>query len=207
MSKIGIVGASGQLGGHLITYALAAGYSVHALTRDPRRIRKANEDLTVYKGDAEKGEGLVSFVTGCRYVVYAANAGQPAEAVAHLVRAIGLKRMDRLVLVSRVGTGDSELQGRKVSGMLASFLPRMRKGLYAHMNEAEDLLRISGLPYSIFRATELTDEGGGHEVAVARANDAPPSRVGRADLARFIIHSLEEPSWNLQEVTVGSKRH
>lgn len=206
MSKIGIVGASGHLGGHLISTALGAGFAVHALTRDPRKIRKANENLTVYKGDAEKGEGLVSFVTGCRYVIYAASPAHPAEAVSHLVRAISFKRMDRLVLVSRVGTGDSVEQSRKVSGMLASFLPRVRKGLYEHMTEAEDLLRVSGLPYSIFRATELTDEGVGRQVAVARADERPPSRISRADLAHFIIHSLEDAAWNMREVTVGTRR-
>jgi uncharacterized protein YbjT (DUF2867 family) len=207
MSRIAILGASGNLGGLLLTYALGAGWQVHALTRDPRRIRKANENLTVYKGDLERGEGLESFVTGCRFVLYAVTSAHTAECMAQLVRAIGWKKMDRLVFVSRLGVGDSDIQARKASGMLASLMPRVRRGLYDDIGHAEELLRLSGLPYSIFRTTELTDDAPGHELAAVKAqSDELPSRVGRADLARFIIQSLEDPGWNLQEVTVGTRR-
>lgn len=207
MSRIAILGASGQLGDHLVNFALGAGWQVHALTRDPRRIRKANENLTIYKGDLEEPAGLESFLTGCRFVVYSVTAASTSQYMANLVQAIGFKKVDRLVFISRLGVGDSELQARKASGMLASVLPRVRKGLYGDMGHAEELLRLSGLPYSIFRTTELTDEPPGHELeAVTAESDRPPSRVGRADLARFVIQSLEEPAWNLQEVTVGTRR-
>jgi uncharacterized protein YbjT (DUF2867 family) len=207
VSRIAILGASGNLGGKLVDAALGAGWQVHALTRDPRHIRKANENLTIYKGDLELGEGLESFVAGCRFVICAVTSSRTAECMAHLVRAIGWKKMDRLVFVSRLGVGDSELQARKASGMLASLMPRVRKGLYDDLGHAEELLRLSGLPYSIFRTTELTDDPLGHELAAVDAQtEAPPSRVGRADLARFILQSLEEPNWNLVEVTVGTRR-
>jgi uncharacterized protein YbjT (DUF2867 family) len=207
MSRIGILGASGNLGGQLLTQALAGGWEVHALTRDPGRIRKANEHLTVFQGDAERGEGLAPFVAGCRHVIYAVDSTHPADCVGHLVRAIGSRRLERVVLISRVGVGDSEAQVRKVSGWFASLAPRVQSALFKQMSAAEELLRLSGLPYSIFRATELTDDPPGKEVVATRATQAPPSRLGRADLARFIIHSLEEPAWTLQEVTVGARRH
>jgi uncharacterized protein YbjT (DUF2867 family) len=207
LSRLGIVGASGNLGGELVSQALDLGLRVNALTRDPRHIQKANENLTIYKGDLEHGEGLEAFVTGCRFVLFAASSHQAATCMANLVRAIGWKKVDRLVLVSRLGVGDSEHQSRKASGMLASFMPRVRKSLFDDIGHAEELLRVSGLPYSIFRATELTDDAHGAElVAVTAQSEELPSRVGRADLARFILQSLEDPVWNLQEVTVGARR-
>jgi uncharacterized protein YbjT (DUF2867 family) len=207
MSRLAILGASGNLGGHLLAGALASGWQVHALTRDPRSIRRANENLTIYKGDLERGEGLESFLSGCRFVVCAVTTAHAAACMAQLVKAIGWKKVDRLVYVSWLGVGDSEVQARKATGLLAPLRPLVRRSLYEDVGRAEALLRLSGLPYSIFRTTELTDEPPGQEVAAVTAkSEQLPASVGRADLARFILQTLEDPGWNLQEATVGTRR-
>ena len=207
MSRIAILGASGHLGDLLLTEALDAGWLVSALARDPGRIRKANERLTLFQGDADRGQGLEAAVTGCRYIIYAVDSSRPSESVAHLVQAVGWKVVERIILVSRLeatGAGGRRTRGLRI---LRKLLPKpARRVLFGDVSHAEQLLRVSGLPYCIFRVVELTDEPHGQEVVVAEATEPPPGPVGRADLARFVIRSLGDRSWNLREVTVGAKQ-
>lgn len=90
-------------------------------------------------------------------------------------------------------------------GVLAALLPKVLRPS-DNDERAEELLRLSGLPYCVFRVVELTDEPHGQELIVTEGPETPPGPVGRADLARFIIRSLADRSWNLKEVTVGTKR-
>lgn len=202
MSQIVILGASGKLGSHLLTEALDAGWLVHALSRDPSRIRRANERLTLYQGDAESGVGLEVAISGSRYVIFAVDSSHPADCVAHIIKAVGLKAIERLIFISRRVPVTGSLSS---AGKLASLLPKVRRNISAELDRAAELLRLSGLPYCIFRATELTEEAPGHELVITRDSEAPPGPLSRADFARFIIHSLSDRAWNLKEVTVGTK--
>lgn len=204
MSQIAILGDNGPLGNHLLSEALDAGWLVHTLSRDPGRVRKANERLTIYRGDAEKGEGLEALVTGCRYIICAIDSTHPGDCIAHLVHAVGWKMVERIIFVSRLSV-IARGRGGKTMGVLAALLPKVLRPS-DNDERAEELLRLSGLPYCVFRVVELTDEPHGQELIVTEGAETPPGPVGRADLARFIIRSLADRSWNLKEVTVGTKR-
>lgn len=210
MPRVAILGATSSLGHDLINRAVERGYSVHALARDPGRIARSNEQLTVFQGDAETGEGLRECLAGCNYVVTALGSVRPVleqcmRTVVPLVE--NRKMLKRFVMISRLGAGDSLPQSRMVSGMLRSMLPVILLPLFKDINLAEDVVRKSTLPYTIFRATRLTDDGAS-EVSVVSPNDPPPHRVKRAALANFVIDTLDDPShpeWLRHEFTVGSK--
>lgn len=210
MPRVAILGATSQLGHDLISRALERGFSVHALARDPGRIVRSNEQLTVFQGDAETGEGLKELLAGCNYVVTALGSVRPVleQCMRTLVPMLENRKMvKRFVMLSRLGAGDSLPQSRLVSGMLRSMLPVILMPLFKDINLAEDVVRKSTLPYTIFRATRLTDDGSA-EVVVVGPNDPPPHRVRRTALANFVIDGLEDPShpeWLRHELTVGSK--
>jgi len=204
MSQIAILGASSPLGGHLVAEAIDAGWLVHGLARDPSLVRKANERLTLYQGDAEKDDGLEPIVTGCRYIIYAPETAHPASGVGHLLRAVGWKMVERIVFISRAPSPPAPV--RKAAGVLAALLPKVGRGLVGDLETAEELLRLSGLPYCVFRVVDLTDEAPGQELVAALPNEPQPGPVGRVDLARFVVRSLSDRGWNLKEVTVGPRR-
>lgn len=207
MSQIAILGASGPLGKHLLAEALDAGWLVHAQARDPSLVHMANERLTLYQGAPEDGSDLEELVAGCRYVIYAVDTARPADGVACLVKAVGFKLIERIVYLSRPGTGSAQASSRKSHGVLASLLPKVRLGSRAaEEDRAEELLRLSGLPYCVFHVTEIDDAAHGRELLVTSPKEPTPGPVGRADFARFVVHSLGDRSWNLKEVTVGTRR-
>lgn len=210
MPRIAILGGSSAIGQHLITRALERGYTVHALTRDPMRVARANEQLSVFSGDAETGEGFKAFFSGCNYVISALGSLRPVletcmRKVVPMVES--RKTLKRFVMISRLGAGESLRQGRMVSGPIRSMLPIILAPLFKDINLAEDVVRSSTLPYTLFRATRLTDDGS-TDITVVGPHDPPPHRVNRQAFAKFVVDGLEgdeHPEWVRKELTVGSK--
>jgi uncharacterized protein YbjT (DUF2867 family) len=205
VSRIAIFGASSKLGHQLIAHALEAEHRVSALTREPSRIQRANPGLTVFRGDAETGEGLQAALGGATYVVSAINSSHLSVCTANLIAAMAGRKVQRWVFLSWVGAGDSALQATRTSGPMGPLLRRIERPMVDEISRAEGLVRTSGLPWVLMRATRLTDEVGATVVATSSQAD-PPRRVGRSDLARFIVRSLDEPGWDHREVSVGARR-
>jgi uncharacterized protein YbjT (DUF2867 family) len=204
--RIAVLGATGKLGEILVNRALASGYEVHAFARDPQKLQqKYNESLAIYKGDGETGEGLEAAVEGCRFVISAFDPQTPAMAM-NVLKLLKSPPLGKLVFMSRVGVGDSLEQAKNTSGFISSLKPRLQKGVYQGFAEAEGVVRASDLPWVILRPVALNDDRPGQEVIVADARQAPPGRVARSDIAKFIMKLLDEPGWERREVTVGAKR-
>lgn len=208
MARVSILGASGKLGELLVARALAVGHTVRALVRDPRKIKRQNEQLTVIMGDAETGEGLDAAVEGCKYVISALGSLKPtmAKCITQVARQLeGQKHLERFVLISRLGAGDSLSQSSKVSGPIQSHLPLLLMPVFRDINAAEAIVRVSRIPYTILRTTRLTDDPPTGNVVVTEPSDEPPHRLGRADFANFVIDMLDKPNFSKRELTIGSK--
>jgi uncharacterized protein YbjT (DUF2867 family) len=207
MTRIAVVGATGQLGHHLVSRALEQGHSVTALVRDPRAMKRQDERLTVIQGDAETGDGLDAAFSGAHYVVYAVGSLRPImeRCMIHLLLALDTRKsLHRFVLISRLGSGESLEQSSRVSGPLQSRLPRLLAPIFKDINLAEARVRASKVPYTILRATRLSDDLTPTSVEVVDATQPPPHRVGRRALAHFVIDHLESPELLRKELTVGA---
>lgn len=208
MARLAILGASGKLGDLLVGRALELGHAVNALARDPRKIRRQNEQLTVIAGDATTGQGLDALVERAAFVVCAVGGLLPVveATMTQLLKALAARRpIDRLVLVSRLGAGDSRGQSAMASGPLQSRLPVLLPTVFRDLNAAEGLLRVGRVPYTIVRATRLTDDAPSGSAVWTSPTVPPPHRISRADLARSVLDALEDPQLLNKEVTVGSK--
>lgn len=210
MALISILGGSGRLGHLLVSRALDLGHRVNVLARDPKRIKRYAESLTVIQGDAMTGEGLAAATRGCRFVICAIGSNEPviAKCMSNIALELQNSRvLERFVFISRVGVGDSKEQGRKVSGLLQPYLPVVKRPLFDDLDAAEGVLRISGLPYVIVRATMLTDDDSKHQVVAVDHDTAPPGRIPRRELAEYILKSLfDGTGFAKGEVTVGTAK-
>ena len=66
--NIALLGATGAVGGHFLTKALAAGYEVKALVRTPEKLRK-DASLSVLKGDVTNPVDVAELIRGGDVVV------------------------------------------------------------------------------------------------------------------------------------------
>ena len=209
MSRIAILGASGRLGRHLVSNAIDRGLEVSALVRHPAKITIVNFNLTLIKGDVATGEGLEATLEGCRDVLCALGSRRPVMTACtrNLVRELrNVTSLRSFVFFSWLGAGDSAMQAKDVTEFRSVLARTTRKKMFKDISRAEEVVRTSGLPYLILRPTRLTD-GGPTDSLVAVGHQQPaPGPVSRADLARFVFWTLDQPGWHAREVTVGSRR-
>lgn len=202
MSKIAILGAGGRLGGRLVHEALDRELRVNALTRDPTRLHLANERCNVFKGDVATGEGVEAALAGCRWVVSAVSSPHPADFVSRLVKAHNVRKVERLVFVSRE---DDTVPVHGLKDRLASVIGHRNRDVAKDIAAALQLLELSGLPWLVLKTRELTTDAGGKQVISSAPGEPRPGPVSRVDLARFILGILDAPDWQFREVNVGTK--
>jgi uncharacterized protein YbjT (DUF2867 family) len=197
--QIAILGGTGGIGGHVLDWALEAGHPVHALARSPQALAPA-PGLTVTRGDALDADAVARVIDGADAVVSALGPrgakapGLLAGAAANVVAGMQKTGATRVVCVSAAGayvTGDPNM-----SWLIKAILPRVLAKQFADVRQMEDVIRASGLDWTLVRATRLVNRPGTGRYRVSP--DYPPpggGKISRADVAHFIAAVLTEDGW------------
>ena len=184
--RLAILGATGGIGGHVLDWALQAGHPVHALARSPQALAPA-PGLTVTRGDALDADAVAEVIDGADAVVSALGPrgakapGLLSGAAANTVAAMQKAGARRLVCVSAAGayiTGDPHM-----NWLVKAILPRVLARQFADTRQMEDVIRASGLDWTLVRASRLTGLPAHRAVpgqpglpAVGRVEDRPGRR-------------------------------
>ena len=150
-----LTGASGFVGGHLLTRLLADGHTVRALVRDPQKSKlRPHIQLQVIQGDVVEGVGLDEGLKNCDAVIHLVGiiveTGKATfERVHHLgtqnvVEAAKRNKVSRFIQMSAIGAradGVSKYQTTKWKG--------------------EEAVRQSGMPFCILRPSLISGPGSG----------------------------------------------
>lgn len=153
-----VVGATGQLGGEVINYALQSGFRVRALVRRTSKYAHLKQkNIEIVFGDLRNYSSLVAACDGVSYVVATANAVAPTvkssfqedevTGYQNLIQACGTKGVQQFVLISL-----ASMAAQRAHRYLSK-VPIMRSKY-----EIEQMLMQSGLNYSIFRASLFMDD-------------------------------------------------
>jgi putative NADH-flavin reductase len=197
--RIALLGGSGRIGGLLLTSVLDAGHEVTALARNPDALA-ARPGLTIVRGDAADAGAVAAAVDGADAVLSALgprgakSPGLLGSAAVNVVAAMTKTGARRLIIVSAAGAfieSDPDM-GRLVK----LILPRLFAAAFADTRAMEDVIRASGLDWTLVRATRLVDGPftGKYRVAPGYA-PAGGRKISRADVAHFIVTTLEQDSW------------
>jgi putative NADH-flavin reductase len=195
----------------VLDQALAAGHDVTALVRDPAGLAApvpaVVADLTVGVPEplepAIAGSDAVVSGLGPRTSAEAGVASRGTQAVVEAMHTTGVRR---LVVVSAapIGTVPSPARPRPPrhdpgDGPMMRYLagPLLKRALrrpYADLAVMEDVVRTSGLDWTIVRPPRLTDRPltGTYRTALGR-NVRGGSQVPRADVAHLMVDVLDRP--------------
>jgi putative NADH-flavin reductase len=213
--RLTIFAATGGVGRHLLEQAVAAGHEVTAVVRRPDglagyadRVRVVTADL----GAAEPGV-LAAAVAGRDAVLSGlgprrpkADAGVTSRGTRAIVAAMTATGVRRLVIVGAAPTSTVPSPGRPNpprhdpgDGPFTRYLGaplarRMFRAHYADLALTDDVLRDSGLDWTVTRPPRLTDGplSGRYRTAVGR-NVRGGAFVSRADVAHHMLRVLEQP--------------
>lgn len=200
LERVLVAGASGRTGREILTQLRNTGVSVRAMTRSRRneielRRRGAEE---VFVGDLFEPADAVDAVTGCDAVLCAVGtppgprhtlAGGLVDrtGVSNLLSAAISEHVEHFVYESAIGVGNS------YSGMPFPARLLIWRTLRAKL-AAENGLRTSGIPYTVFRPGRLTNGPATGRVLVGEGGDTVTGSISRADVARLMVAALFTPA-------------
>lgn len=211
-----IFGANGGTGAAAVKQALAAGHRVTAVTRHPEQFTQRHDRLTVFKGDATVPGDVVEAIEGADAVLSA--LGVPyshapislySDSARCLVQAMSQTGPRRLVVVTSsavdpngfpVTSSVSRIIGKYVIGPVIHSLGRT---MYADMLRMEDIVRGSGLDWTILRPPALFDKEEAGPVQVSLVPMAGQF-VARQDLAAIMLTEASSAEHYQQTVYVRS---
>jgi uncharacterized protein YbjT (DUF2867 family) len=203
MSRILLYGATGRTGGLILDYALAQGYAVTALVRNPAKLTRRSPHLTVVAGSPTNLADVCRALAGCEAVVSALSALPEADSFSrrkltpphtlattmrHTIAAMQELGLRRLVTLSSIGVGDSRPYApwyMRLVIKLTNF-----KLVFADHAQQEELLRQSGLDWVIARPVALNDKTQLGKLVVQYTQTPAPFAISRPQLARFMVDSL-----------------
>jgi uncharacterized protein YbjT (DUF2867 family) len=221
--RLTIVAATGGIGRHLVDQAVAAGHDVTAVARNPRDLPAGVRTVKVDLADPDPAV-LAAAVGGAAAVLSGlgprharADAGITSRGTRAIVAAMQARQVRRIVVVSAAPVGPVPSPGvpkppRHDPGdgffmrHLGSRIARAMFGAhYADLALMEEILRDSGLDWTVSRPPKLTDKPltGVYRTAYGR-NIRGGFSVPRADVAHHMLRVLDQPETVKQVIGIAT---
>jgi uncharacterized protein YbjT (DUF2867 family) len=215
--KITIIAATGGVGRQLVSQALAAGHDVTAVARNPAKlppdVRAAGAARVVTVDFAHPDpQALESAVAGADAVLSAlgphnnSDAGIAAPGTRAIIDAMRAAGVRRIVAISAAPVATTPSPGRPnpprhdpgdgfFMRQLGTRIAKILFGkVYDDLARMEDILRESGLDWTILRPPQLTGKPLTGRYRTARGRNVRGGRsIPRADVAHYMLAVLDQP--------------
>ena len=202
MAHILIIGASRGTGLETVRKALADGHRVRALARSATTIPLEDEKLEKLTGDATDRTALLDALEGVDAVIMTIGVAPTlstavsgtrlfSTATRVLVDTMKEKGVRRLVVITGIGAGDSRGHGGPLYDWV--IFPIMLKRVYDDKDVQEQIIRQSGLDWTIVRPGLLTNgpQTGRYRALLDPAQWRADS-ISRSDVADFLVKETTE---------------
>jgi putative NADH-flavin reductase len=210
--KLLVLGATGRTGGELLAQALTQGHQLTALARDPSRLSVRGERVHSIAGSATDSATTQAALEGQDAVLCALGPRSPTAlltfdlmraTVKALIPAMQAQRVDRIVMLSALGAGES-------AGHAPAAFRLMFRTLFRQVGKdkavAEAMLRDSELDWTIVYPPSLTNGArtGNYRHGPALEVRGMP-RISRADVAEFMLAQLTDHSYSHKPAIISSQ--
>ncbi len=196
--KVLILGGTGATGRQLCEQAAAAGHAVAALVRDSAAAKLSFPGVAIRQGQPTSEADVTAVMAGNDAVLSALGPRQGrdpvcVDAAQAVIAAMKKQGVKRLIWLSAGGVGDSAPQIIRASFVFGRIImPLFLRGPYANHARAEQLIRSSGLDFTVIRPVQLVDgPTDGKAVAVPIGAETLGSlKVARSAVAAFMVEEL-----------------
>jgi uncharacterized protein YbjT (DUF2867 family) len=190
-----VAGATGRTGRLVVRTLLEKGFHVRAFVRDVERANKLlGSKIDCVKGDVREIKSIKPALESVRYIISAIGAGPGGDSrngpefvdyggVKNLADAASAAKLDHFVLISSMGVTHED-----------HYLNKAFDNVLKWKLKGEQVLRSSGVSYTIVRPGGLTDENGGQHEILFKQGDKDGGLISRTDVARVCVAALEIPA-------------
>ncbi|MEM0992143.1 MAG: NAD(P)H-binding protein [Bacteroidota bacterium] len=205
MKKIALFGGTGQTGSEFLKIALHHNYPIKALARTPEKIKFSHPNLEVFQGDVLNPSSVEAVVAGTDLVVslFGHVKDSPAwlqtNGTKNIIAAMKATGVKRIISLSGGGLPYPEKDQPKFADKMIRTI--MKIAVPKVLNDAIEhhkVLAVSGVEWTIVRGPRLTNQEkvGNYRVGWVGVNAS--TKIGRADLADFILKQVEDSTFNHQ---------
>ena len=199
MTSLAIFGGTGKIGGQVLERALAAGHNVKALVRDPAKLPPTTDHVNVITGDVLDPAAVDRTVadTSAVLALFGRAKDSPAmlqtDGTRNIVQAMQRHGVSRLITLSGGGLRVDGLDQPKLADKIIVFLlKRLSPEALADAEGHLEVLKNSGLEWTVVRAPRVKDSPGVGSYRVGHVGVNASTVISRADLADFILSQVED---------------
>lgn len=206
MKTIALFGGSGRTGQPFLQQALAQGYAVRALVRTPAKVN-ADADaasLELIQGDVLNYADVSETVKGTDVVVslFGHVKDSPpwlqTDGTRNILRAMQEQEVERIISLSGGGLPYEQDQpkfaDKAIRLVMKVAVPKILNDAIKHA----EVLRRSDRSWTIVRGPRLTNEPKRGDYRVGWVGVNAGTKVGRADLADFVLRLVEDTQYDGQ---------
>jgi putative NADH-flavin reductase len=199
--KLTLFGATGRTGKYLVEAALARGYYVTALARNPAKLALQSERLFTVEGDIQDPQKVSEALVGADVVisVLGPTNNQPtfevSTGMANILAAMQAYGVRRLVVSSGAGVSDPNDAPRLVNHLIGALLKLTSRYVLEDMQRTVDLVQASDRDWTVVRVPMLTDDPKTGKVKVGYVGKGTGSRISRADMADFMLKQATDNTY------------
>lgn len=195
-----ILGATGRVGSHMVTYALQDGHHVTALVRTPEKVQPLHANLTILQGNVLNQEDVARAVQGSDVVISALNTDGTStltDSMPFIIEAMYDEGIERIITVGTAGILQSGLSPELLRYQSSESKRKSTRAAEEH-ERAYRLLERSALKWTIVCPTALVNgerlgtyrvrpnilPAGGTEISVADTAEFTYSQIDAGDFIK-----------------------
>jgi putative NADH-flavin reductase len=201
--KITIFGTTGFVGKVLIKKAIAAGYQIKTLARNPEKLEELKDKIEIIKGSVFESSSVELAIEGAEVVISTIGppTGKPCDPtqyektmkdIVSIMDKNGIKRYIHIGGAAHKG-GENEAWnfGRK---FLRLFLTLFGKQILVAKHLEWNVLKSSDLDWTLIRPPRITNEPALGNISIDEKN-LKNLKVSVGDLTDFILHQITSKEW------------
>jgi putative NADH-flavin reductase len=213
--RIILFGSTGKTGQCFVEQALVRGHAVTAFLRDPAKLTLEHPELRKVVGDIQDPESLkrafdepFDAAISALGIFHREPRTELSSGTKNVLDALQAHGVSRLGVVSSLGAGDSKGQGNFLARGLQRFL---LPHVLDDKGRQEELIKSSGLQWTIARPPQLTDDSRIREDLFEWQGPVPKGvkltwKVSRSSVAAFILNAIENGSHINQTVNISEPK-
>lgn len=199
---IAVFGGTGRSGQAFIPRALAKGHSLRVLARTPAKMTIQDDRITVIQGDVKDADAVRQTISGADVVV--SLIGQTkggsktvqTDGTRNMVTAMKAEGLDRIVSMSGGGVPYEKDEPKFADKMIRGIMGLFFKSVLSDGVNHVEVLRQSGLNWTVVRAPRLVEEADRGTYKVGYVGTTGGSKISRGDVADFILEVTEQGTYS-----------
>lgn len=205
-----VFGATGTIGRLTVRQLLSEGHTVTAFARNPHKLGFTDPNLAMFSGDASDAGDVSNAIKEHDVVVITLGSGMSRKSTIrsvgtmNVIRGMQKQGVDRLICQSTLGAHESWSNLNFFwKRIMFSFLLRP---VFKDHELQENLVRASGLNYTIVRPSAFTDDiaNGGFNIDVKPTERKLSLKIPRGDVAAFLARQVSDLTYSGRAVGIST---